>query len=234
MKPPSPAESIRTPRDFAFPLDTSVEVLFRTVWRDSLDRPGFALLLPPTPLETRACREIVVRLAEEFDRLAQAAGYSPLAFERLGRFDQQVTSKFHRDGAPEISILFLGYEPTTVKSRLLVADAEAAAKREGIGLTQFLSANNPMFSTGEKRLQGYTTELIWPIETGAIVILNNSLFPEDSAPKRLLGVLHKAEIIRPDPAATRVINSAGLTTANSGRVLMSEDLERFRTRADLD
>lgn len=224
----------RAATEFAFPLGTPAAVVFRAVWRTTLDAPGFAVLVPDAPLESRAARRFVVDLAAEFGRLAAAAGETPFVFERLGRFDQQVTTKFHRDGSPPASLLILAYEPTTVPSHLFVADAEAAARAAGVGVNAFLAANNPMFPPGESRLHGFITELDWLAARGGVVVLNNSLFPDDAPPDRPLGVLHKGEILRPDPAARRVINSAGIAPASAGRALPADAVERFLARDDLD
>jgi hypothetical protein len=115
--------------------------VFRRVWRTSLDQPGFALLRFAREVTSRELRRAMVELAGAF----------PVAFvpERFGRFDQQVSSKFHRDGAPPASLLVLGYEPTLVRSRFWIADASAAAARAGMGLTEYLAAHNPMFPAGE-------------------------------------------------------------------------------------
>lgn len=124
---------------------------------------------------------------------------TPFVAERLGRFDQQVTTKFHRDGAPEESLLVLGYEPSSIQSRFFLADACRAARDAGVGVNAFLSANNPMFPSGERLLGPYVQELLVPRDTGAIVVVNNSLFPDDAPTPHLLGLLHKGTIERPDP-----------------------------------
>src|SRR5262245_49320987 len=92
--------------------------VFRRVWRAALGQPGFALLRFTREVSSRELREAMVELVAAF----------PVAFvpERFGRFDQQVSSKFHRDGAPLASLLVLGYEPTDVRSRFWIADASAA------------------------------------------------------------------------------------------------------------
>src|SRR5437764_7746997 len=97
--------------------------------------------------------------------------------ERFGRFDQQVSSKFHRDGAPPASLLVLGYEATAVRSRFWIADASAAAVRAGLGLQQYLAAHNPMFPAGEAELSPFITELDLPLRESFLVVINNSLLP---------------------------------------------------------
>lgn len=118
--------------------------LFRRVWRTELSEPGFAIIRFSGPVASQKLRRVMVDLVAAF----------PVAFvpERFGRFDQQVSSKFHRDGAPPASLLVLGYEPTRVFSRFWIADSSAAAQAAGLSLKDYLAAHNPMFPDGEAKL----------------------------------------------------------------------------------
>jgi hypothetical protein len=201
--------------------------VFRRVWRTTLDRPGFALLRFERPVASRELRRAMIDLVAAF----------PMCFvpERFGRFDQQVSSKFHRDGAPAASLLVLGYEPTVVRSRFWIADASAASIDAGLPIADYLSEHNPMFPVGEARLAAFVTELDLPHGEAFVVVLNNSLLPFNSAAGNPLGVLHKAVIPFPDPSGSRVINSIGFTPRTetvSG--LPATERERFLTRDDLD
>ena len=199
--------------------------VFRYVWRTSLDQPGFALLRFAIEVTSHELRRAMVDLVEAF----------PVRFvpERFGRFDQQVSSKFHRDGAPPASLLVLGYEPTPVRSRFWIAAASAAAFQSGVDLKDYLSTHNPMFPAGEEKLAPFITELMLPHGEAFIVVINNSLLPFDGT--NPLGVLHKAVIPSPDPAGRRVINSIGFTPAAEGVPgLAQSELEHFLTRDDLD
>jgi hypothetical protein len=196
--------------------------VFRRVWRTSLDAPGFALVRFARSVSSHELRRAMVELV--------AALPVPFVSERFGRFDQQVSSRFHRDGAPPASLLVLGYEPTTVRSRFWIADASAAAHAAGVSLAEYLKANNPMFPAGETALAPFVTELALPHGEPFLILANNSLLPFDGA--NPLGVLHKAVIEEPDPAARRVINSVGYAVATAG--LPPSELERFLSREDLD
>jgi hypothetical protein len=198
--------------------------LFRRVWRTALDRPGFAVVRFATPPDSGALRRAIFDLAAAFP--------VSLVMERLGRFDQQVSSKFHRDGAPPASLLLLGYEATTVRSRLFVADASLAAHEAGIPLPEFVGKFNPMFPAGEGEYLPFVTELELPRREAYVVAINNSLLPLGGS--NPLGVLHKAVIEEPDPAARRVINSVGLTPAPAAAAKTRAEVERFLTRNDLD
>ncbi|HEY1190206.1 MAG TPA: hypothetical protein VGE74_21350 [Gemmata sp.] len=199
--------------------------VFARVWRTSLGQPGFAVLRFARDVGSHELRRAMVDLVEAF----------PIAFvpERFGRFDQQVSSKFHRDGAPPASLLVLGYEPTRVRSRFWVADGSAAAFRAGLALGAYLKAHNPMVPAGEAALAPFVTELNLPHGEAFVIVVNNSQLPhEDGNP---LGLLHKAVIESPDPNGTRVINSVGFTPRADGATgLPGADRTHFLTRADLD
>ncbi|MBA4064198.1 MAG: hypothetical protein C0501_10880 [Isosphaera sp.] len=203
---------------------TATPEVFARVWRTALDQPGFAVLRFPRPVTSRELRRAMLDLARAFP--------VPFAVERLGRFDQQVSSKFHRDGAPPASLLLLGYEPTPVRGRLFVADGSRAAAGAGVPLPEFVARFNPMFPAGEAAYRPFVTELELPHGEAHVVAINNSLLPfGDGNP---LGVLHQAVIDRPDPAARRVINSVGLTPAGDHAGKPPAEVERFVTRDDLD
>jgi hypothetical protein len=218
--------------------------VFRRVWRTTLDQLGFALLRFERPVTSHELRRAMVELVAAFP--------IPFVPERFGRFDQQVSSKFHRDGAPLASLLVLGYEPTVVRSRFWIADASAAAVAAGLPLADYLSAHNPMFPVGAARLALFVTELDLPHGEAFVVVVNNSLLPFDPIAGNPLGVLHRAVICpltvpagiscsvardgqRTDPAGRRVINSIGFTPrTEAAQGLPTVESERFLTRDDLD
>jgi hypothetical protein len=206
------------------------------VWRTTLDQPGWAVLIPDGPVESADLRRVMWEVLGGFSAQAERAGRPPFVPERLGRFDQQVSTKFHRDGGPAASLLILGYEPSRVRSRFFVADACRAAAGLGMGVNAFLAAHNPLSPQGEGALADVISEVGWPHDRGAIIVVNNSLTPDDTPPGHPLGLLHKGWIEQPDPSATRVINSIGAMPANEpGRdALPPEQVERFLTRAGLD
>jgi hypothetical protein len=204
---------------------TAAAEVATAVWRTTLHRPGFALLRFPQSLGSRELRRAMLALIDAL----------PVRFEveRLGRFDQQVSSKFHRDGGPPASLLLLGYETTTVQSRLFIADASRAAAAAGVPLPDFVARHNPMFSAGEAHYLQFVTEVPLPRGESYLVAINNSLLPGPDGTNPL-GVLHKAVIDTPDPAARRVINSIGLTLPGMAAAKSAAEVERFATRDDLD
>ncbi len=209
--------------DLADPAAAAPEV-FARVWRAAVDQPGFAVLRLRRPVTSRELRRAMIDLAAALPIL--------FAVERLGRFDQQVSSKLHRDGAPPASLLLLGYEPTPVRGRLFVADSSRAAAEAGVPLPEFVAKFNPMFPAGEAAYRPFVTELELPHGEAHVVAVNNSLLPLGGG--NPLGVLHQAVIDRPDPSARRVINSVGLTPAGGQPGKSPAEVERFVTRDDLD
>lgn len=146
----------------------------------------------------------------------------------LGRFNQQTTTKFHRDNAPEESILLLGYEPTTVPGRLFIADYSKVAERIGWEPQELLEKRNPMFAEGETVLADDVAEVRDYRSTSfQIVAINNSNASLGSG--RLLGVLHKAEILKPDPDAPRIINSVMLAAPGTegNEWVTGQDVQTF-------
>lgn len=200
--------------------------VFANVWRTSLDRPGFALLRFTRAVESHELRHAMFTLVEAF----------PVQFvvERLGRFDQQVSSKFHRDGAPPASFLLLGYEASSVRSRIFIADSSRAAAEADMPLSEFVAKFNPMFPAGEAKYLPFVTELDVPHGEAYLVAINNSLLPNAVGEGNPLGVLHKAIIEVPDATAHRVINSAGFTLPGMATAKGAAEIERFVTRDDLD
>ena len=202
--------------------------LLAAVWRTSTDQPGWAVVTHPDGPDSHTFRRRMLDLLAD---LGAVAGQR-FAVERLGRFDQQVTTKFHRDGAPAESLLLLGYEPSPVRSRLFVADGCRAADAAGLEVADYLRRHNPMTPAGEARLAAFVSEVPLPSGMPAVVLLNNSLGP----PANRFGVLHKGVIDTPDPTATRVINSIGAFPAGEpgGVELTAERVGHFLGRADLD
>ena len=227
-----------TPADYRFEYDGDTESgvwqrLLDAVWRTATDRPGFALVTFADELDTHELRAWMLTVGVTLGSYLPVGGFWP---ERLGRFDQQVTTRFHRDGAPAESLLTLGYEPSAVASRFFVADACRAAAAAGLSVTEFLHRHNPMQPAGEALLAPVTTELELPPGRACVVVLNNSMLPPDAPRPHVLGVLHKGEIPRPDPTRSRVINSVGWAVEGKTTtpLVPAEAVSEYVTRTGLD
>jgi len=167
----------------------------------------------------------MVDLKGRLSEIAVNRGGKPFTYRSMARFDQQETTKFHLDGAPEQSMLMLGYEPSRVRSRLFLADYTRAAFDLDITPQQFLTDFNPMYKKGEELLDRYITELPQPGDGNSrILLINNSSLPFTEGRTNPLGVMHKA-IVTPDDAERRIVNSTML--AVDGDEIGVEKQEEF-------
>ena len=200
-------------------LVATAEQVYERVWRYDFSAPGFCVLDLGSRVDSRILRSWMVRLKEGLSEVGVRRGRLPFVYRSLGRFDQQATTKFHLDGAPEQALLMLGYEPSRVHSRLLLADYTRAAFDLGLTPQQFLEEFNPMYRRGEELLDRYVTELPQaPDGHFRIVFVNNSSLPFTEARTDPLGVLHKAEIINPTPTEPRIVNSTMLVTGETDEI----------------
>jgi hypothetical protein len=159
-----------------------VERVFDAAWRFDFSAPGFCLLDLGPGVDSHGLRSRMLGLKEWLGKVAARRGSVRFTVRSLGRFDQQETTKFHLDGAPDRSLLVLGYEPSEVRSRLSLADYTRCAYDLGIEARRFLDESNPMYRRGEDLLAGYVTELPEPAEGHSrILLINNSSLPFDEA-----------------------------------------------------
>jgi len=189
------------------------------VFRREFSAPGAGLLTFRPSVSSFELRRFMLSLKRELDEAFRRATGRRLVFLSLARFDQQVTTKYHLDGAPDESFLLLGYEPSAVASELYVADYTRAAHDMGIEPKAFLADHNPMFAQNEGLLAPYVTRLEGFDPAAANVLLvNNSSLPYRPGGGNLLGVMHKATVFNPSPRHGRVVNSAMLGIAGEGDV----------------
>jgi hypothetical protein len=208
------------------------EDVFDLVWRVDFTAPGFALLEVGPGTDSQTLRSWMVDLKRRLSEIGLARGRGPLGYKSMGRFNQQETTKFHLDGAPDQSFLMLGYEPSKVHSRLLLADYSHAAFDLGITPQQFLVDFNPMFKKGEEVLARYVTELPQPDEgCSRILLINNSSLPFTEARTHPLGVMHKAIIHAPDENERRIVNSTMLAVGDDD--LSLERQQEFVTTEEI-
>lgn len=191
------------------------DAVFHDVFRLDFDAPGFALLTFGADTKPRDIRALMVDLKSKLSLLLTARGGGPLHYLSMGRFDQQATTKFHLDGAPAESVLMLGYEPSVVRSRLFIADYSKCAHDHSMNPRTYLNDFNPMFTSGATMLNGYITELqSFDHSRFNVLLINNS---SADYQKGMQGVMHKAEIVSPDPDRTRIVNSTMTFVNDVGR-----------------
>lgn len=192
------------------------EEVYERVCRTDFDAPGFCLVDLGREASSQQLRRFMISLRTEMRAIHQARMHRDLAILSAARFDQQVTTKLHRDGGPDECFLMLGYEPSPVCSEVLLADYSRCASDMGLTPEEFLDRHNPMFMAGEQLLQPYTTRVVcFSNDCCQVLLVNNSM--SDYAPGRSWqGVLHTARILNPDDAHHRVINSTMVASVAAG------------------
>lgn len=182
----------------------AIESVYLSVFRKNHEADGLAILSFGATMDSRRLRKYMVALKRGMSQKCKEAFNADLDYYWLARFDQQETTKFHRDNAPKDSYLLLGYEPTKIESKLLFADYHQLIAEYGISADEYYEAYNPMFKDGAQRLRPYIREVeAFDSNAYQIVVINNSGLNSDQT----LGVLHKAEIIRKDLNQPRIVNS---------------------------
>jgi len=176
--------------------------------RTDFRQPGFCLINLGADASSEALRRLMVDLMREMRGIHRSATRSDLVCLSAARFDQQVSTKAHRDGGPDECILILGYEPSDVQAELALADYAKCAFEMGLTPAEFLEGHNPMFRSGEQLLHSYTTTLEgFSNRCYQIVLINNSVAPYSPDRPAWQGVLHTASIRNPSDALRRVVNS---------------------------
>jgi len=209
--------------------DITEEVLnkvYSNVFRKNHKHPGFSVLTFNKGISSRELRAIMVSLKESLSARCRSKFKMELDYFWLTRFDQQQTTKFHRDNAPTDSFLLLGYEPTTIESKLLIADYHQFISDYDIPIEKYYELYNPIFKTGEKRLNPYITAMNGLDKNAShIVIINNS----DLESQLSYGVLHKAEILTENQNQSRVVNSMMLylKSTDESYHLSKKDVSQF-------
>ncbi|MCA9098043.1 MAG: hypothetical protein KDA36_06645 [Planctomycetaceae bacterium] len=191
--------------------------VYERVCRSDFSVPGYCLVSVETFGDSVAFRRLMVDLKNELSEIHSPRVGKKLEYLSVGRFDQQVTTKFHLDGGPAECFLMLGYEPSAVGSRIQIADYSRCAHDLGLAPQEFLERHNPMFQEGFEILRPYIAEIpCFSNEQFQIVCINNSFAAYSSVDLSWQGVLHTAEILTPDDVARRVINSTMIAPVEEG------------------
>ena len=196
--------------------------------------PGFCLIDFGVEFDSLRLRRAMLELIEGLRRIHAERRSRELVVVSAGRFDQQTTTKFHRDGGPEESLLILGYEPTPVRAELAMADYSRGAADLGLTPAEFLHAHNPMYAEGAQLLEPYTTPVAcFSNERWQILVINNSEAQHSTGNPTWQGVLHTAKILNPDPSLRRVVNSVMVASAepSAASPVSDAELDEFATPA---
>lgn len=212
--------------------DRLAETAYQAVCRSDFSRPGFCLIALGVDANSRAARRLMVELYNALHLRHRRDTGRDLAVMLAGRFDQQTTTKLHRDGGAEQSVLLLGYEPTPVRSELAIADYSRCAHDHGMAPAELLDRHNPMFNAGARMLEPYTTAVrCFSHDRYCVLLLNNSVADYSSTSPAWQGVLHTARIDSPSDVHRRVVNSmmVASTSPHSKEGLRAEEFEDFVT-----
>ena len=188
--------------------------VYDQAFRRDFRAPGFALLRLPSGVGSAPLRRFMVSLKEALAAAYRNDSGRDLVYLSLARFDQQETTKFHVDGAPDESYLMLGYEPSEVASVVSIADFTRAAHDLGVEPKRYLADFNPMYVQGERRLAPYITRLVeFDPAYPQVLLINNSRLPFREDRSNTLGVMHQATVPNPEASRSRVVNSTMIVTA---------------------
>ena len=210
--------------------------VYGRVCRTGFDTPGFCLIDLGAGASSQALRLFMIALKGQLQLLHRARLGLDLVFLSAARFDQQLTTKLHRDGGPDECFLMLGYEPSPVAAELSLADFSKCAFDRGLTPTAFLEQYNPMFTLGEQLLEPYRTVVrCFSHRHFQVLLINNSVSPYSADGTSWQGVLHTAAIHGASEALRRVVNSTMVASVplNAPEPVSASELEEFVATAIL-
>lgn len=197
--------------------DQDVEDVYRLVCRTDLSSPGFCLLNLGGDASSEMLRQFMVSLKRRLRVIHQSRRQLDLVCLSAARFDQQTTTKLHRDGGPDECFLMLGYEPSEVRSEVVLADYSRCARDMQITPAEFLEKHNPMFGPGAELLRPYATRVErFSNEATQVLLINNSSAALSEDRTTWQGVLHTATVLNPCDDKRRVVNSMMVASVQLG------------------
>lgn len=181
-----------------------IETAYNAVFRSSTNQPGFYSWDFGSQIDSKTFRQYMVDLKKELSKLCGLQLNKQLNYQSVGRFNHQHTSKLHRDTANNHSFLMLGYEPTTVDSKVYVADYSKYLEEKNITLEAFFGGDREAnLVENNNVLEPYKTEFTsFKKENYSLLLLNNS----KSFDETTFGIFHAANIPNKVETQDRVIN----------------------------
>jgi hypothetical protein len=178
----------------------------------------------------------MLRLKERLDVIHQTRTGKHFVYTSMGRFDQQVMTKPHRDGGPEESVLILGYKPTPIRSHLFIFDDINYAFDWGVELKDVPPPYDLFETEIDPILAGYM-KTVERLDSGThqILMINNSCLPYREGQAVMLGVQHHAVIENRSAEAWRIVNSvmfASMDPCEAGPV-SPEEQQHFLTTDEI-
>ena len=217
------AEALTWPRDSICMRPSSLDVqslaadIYDRTCRTDFDAPGFCAVNTGPSIGSVAFRQLMVALKRAMAAIYESKTENTLIYLSAARFDQQETTRPHRDGGPDECFLMLGYEPSEVDAELEISDYAKCAFDLGLTPKEFLAKHNPMFRSGHELLRPYSTRIPCFSPTDyQIICVNNSCAPFSHDQPMWQGTLHTATILTPNESKRRVINSTMIASAPKG------------------
>lgn len=212
--------SIQSPQNFPFTKE-EFEQLFRDVIRDTTDRPGFYYKDLGRDIDSKFFRKLMIELKERLSEHCKKQINKQLNYHWMSRGNHRNSSKFHIDSATDQSILMLGYEPTTVESKVLLADYTKYLEDTGQSVQDYFSnALNGTYGPDDDKLKPYVSELSpFPKEHYRIVIINNSR----SFGQKTFGVFHRGEVYENFNQSDRVVDALMISICEVGTEEIHEE-----------
>ena len=183
---------------------TQLDIIYKSVFRNSTKQTGFYYQDFGTKMDSKTFRQKMVELKNGLSKICNIRINKRPNYQGLGRFNQQHSSRLHRDSAQEHTFLMLGYEPTKVQSKVFIADYTKYIENHNLSIAAFFGGVQDVNTIeNDSLLDSYITELKpFPKNHYRLVILNNS----KSFKEKTFGVFHRGEILKKIKSGNRVLN----------------------------
>ncbi len=194
--------------------EEEINDIFESVLRESTAQPGFYYKDLGADLDSKSFREVIFDVKERLSDLCEKRLNKQLNYHWLSRANHRNSSNFHIDTAPEHSILILGYEPTSVESKVFLADYTKYLEAENLSAQDyFRNSFNGNFAQNDEELAPYVSETTpFPKDHCRLVIINNSR----SYGQKSYGVFHRGEVSDNLDQRDRVVNRVMVNLCDVG------------------
>lgn len=205
--------SSKNQQDLSFSKE-EIDNIFVDVLRQSTEKPGFYYKDLGSDLGSISFRKLMLAVKEQLSELCKNRRGKQINYQWMSRANHRNTSNFHIDTAPEESILILGYEPTTIESKVYLADFTKYLEEKDLEAQDyFRNSVNGNFAPDDEELTPYVSELT-PFPKGhyRLVIINNSR----SYGQKSYGVFHRGEVPNNLEQEDRIVNAVMIAVCEMG------------------
>jgi len=181
-----------------------LETIYDAVFRESTNQPGYYFQDFGKLIDSKIFRQRMVELKNGLSKICELRLNKELNYQGAGRFNQQNTSRFHRDTAEEHAFLMLGYEPTKVDSKVYVADYSKHIESQNMSVETYFGGDEDVNTADDDQLLlPYITQLApFPKNNYRLLLLNNS----KSFKENTFGVFHRGEVLQKIEGEDRILN----------------------------